>query len=139
MKFGQLVLTSFGDPEERPIRILASVISYGAAHPSPVMKTLSDPTWTPKGALSAAESLEQLQQMSAYFTGGDPAQKSNYKFVHHSVEGDLIEQALRFAGDLVNGEYGNVGLPNAEIYGIKTHLARHFHEIGEYAPWETAE
>jgi hypothetical protein len=54
------------------------------------------------------------------------------------VDGKLVAvpRAVMAAGNVIQGARGGVDLPEADIPGVKSHLAKYYRAMGETAPWD---
>lgn len=101
-------------------------------HDSPSIAA-DDETWDGPAEVAAAEGEAQLRRMHAWVDSeGDPEAKASYKLPHHKHDtGALVPAGLHAAA----GRLEQTDLPAADVPGVRRHLAHHYDELGEEAPW----
>jgi len=105
----------------------------------PYRKTpLADPDaeWDAAKEVRQAD-VEDLKIMCAW-VGDDPDLKTSYKLPHHRASGrhECVWRGVAAAGGVVMGTRGGAAIPEADLAGVKAHLAKHYKEFGKTAPWE---
>jgi len=102
-------------------------------------KALSDLREYAGGPDKADIDWAKYRQGFAWF-GGDAAEDfGSYKLPHHYVEdGALVTvwTGVTAAGAAVQGARGGVDIPEADMEGVKRHLAAHYAQFDETPPWE---
>lgn len=77
-------------------------------------------------------SIDDLKKMCAVIVG-DPENKTSYKLPHHLVDGyKTVWRAVVNAAARLN----QTQMSPADKDGVKQHLAKHYEDFGEKAPWE---
>ena len=77
------------------------------------------------------------------FAWVDPAKADSvggYKLPHHDVQdGKLVtvRAGVVAAGNAVQGSRGGVKIPDADLPGVKAHLAKHYAQFDMQPPWES--
>lgn len=78
----------------------------------------------------------------AWYDATDPESFGSYKLPHHDVvDGRLVvhKRGVYAAAAVLQGARGGVDIPEAELEAVKRHIAAHYHQWGEKAPWEREE
>jgi len=112
-----------------------------APHKSPGIADTDTP-WDGPGEVAKADQAE-LHLMCAWFDSsaadddgdGYPDEKGAYKLPHHRA-GDhyLVPKGLYGCAQRLD----QTDIPGRDQAGVRRHLARHYDELGETAPWESA-
>ncbi|MDI6872093.1 MAG: HK97 family phage prohead protease [Bacillota bacterium] len=115
------------------------VITYAQAHPDGCPMAPEDEEWDAAAEVAAAD-VEDLKAMCAWFAG-DGENKNDYKLPHHKAAGKhaVVWRGVAAAGAALMGARGGVDIPEDDVAGVKTHLARHYEEFGKTPPWEGEE
>jgi len=75
----------------------------------------------------------------AWYDAEDAENYGAYKLPHHDVsDGRLVVvwRGVAAAGAVVQGGRGGADIPDADMAGVKAHLARHYGEFDRTPPWE---
>ena len=56
--------------------------------------------------------------------------------VVNSGESEQRARAIFAAGNVVNGARGGIDLPQSDIAGVKSHLAKYYKKMGDEPPWQ---
>ena len=99
----------------------------------------ADEGWDGPGEVAEAE-VEDLKVMCT-IVQGEGENKGDYKLPHHKAAGKhaCVLAGVRAAGGVLQGAHGGLDASEDEIAGAKKHLARHYAEFSEEAPWEQTE
>ena len=116
-------------------------MGYKSAIPSHSPAKASDDTeWDASAVLKECEGEKQLRLVHAWVDSeGDPDAKSSYKLPHHLANGNVVLDGVQAAGNIVQGGRGGVKIPEADMAGVKRHLARHYGQFDKTPPWEKEE
>jgi len=96
-----------------------------------------DEEWN-SGAEVREADVSDLKIMCAW-VGEDPDSKASYKLPHHKASGEhaCVWAAVRAAAAVLMGARGGVDIPDADINGVKAHIAKHYKDFGKGdPPWE---
>ena len=75
----------------------------------------------------------------AWFNGENPENFGSYKLAHHDIVDGTFMVVFRgavAAAVVLQGGRGGVALPEGDVDRVKSHVARHYHQFDEKAPWE---
>jgi hypothetical protein len=126
----------------------------GLARGAVVFKSydLSEDSWdgdAAEGRIRAASTRQDgtvdwvaYQAGFAWFDEAAPDVFASYKLPHHDVTDEgwtTVKAGVLAAGAAMQGARGGVDLPEADVEGVREHLAAHYHEFDMEAPWETIE
>ncbi len=78
----------------------------------------------------------------AWYDATDPESFGSYKLPHHDVVGGRLvvhKRGVYAAAAVLQGARGGVDIPEGELEAVKRHIAAHYHQWGEQAPWEREE
>jgi len=93
--------------------------------------------WDAAKEVATAE-VSDLKVMCAW-VGDDPELKTNYKLPHHKASGshECVWRAVAACGAVIMGARGGANIPDADMGGVKAHIAKHYKDFdkGE-PPWE---
>jgi hypothetical protein len=99
-------------------------------------KAPDDVAWSGPSEVSAA-SVDDLKVMCTWFDDANPEIKTSYKLPHHTQAGKLLVKAgLIGCGNAIQGARGGVDIPDSDMAGVKSHLAKHYAEFDMTPPWE---
>lgn len=82
---------------------------------------------------------EKYAKAFTSYDAENPEALGSYKLPHHDVAGgDLVtvRAGLIAAGNAVSGARGGVDIPEAEMDGVRAHLAQHYAQFEMTPPWE---
>jgi phage I-like protein len=85
---------------------------------------------------------EKYRQAFAWYDASDPENFGSYKLPHHDVrDGELVvhRRGVMAAAAVLQGARGGVDIPDSDMGAVKRHIAQHYHQWGEKAPWEKEE
>jgi HK97 family phage prohead protease len=117
--------------------VFKGAISYDSAHSGGTPKADEDAEWDGPAAVASAEGEEQLRRMHAWVDSDEDADtKGAYKLPHHRADGTLVWNGVAAAAAALEGARGGVDIPSSDVGGVKAHLAKHYSEFDEEAPWE---
>jgi HK97 family phage prohead protease len=126
--------SQFLDDEWR--RLLAP-LTKGAIAPHTSPKADEDLAWDGAAAVGAAEGARQLRMMHAWMDDdGDPDSKSSYKLPHHLPDGKVVLRGCQAAAGAMMGARTPIAIPEADMAGVRRHIAGHYHQFDRTAPWE---
>lgn len=115
-------------------------ISYTHAHASATHMADVDAPWHAGAQVGAAEGESELTRMHAWRDpDGDPNSKSSYKLPHHMKDGKAVWHGVSAAGSATMGARGGVNIPEADVAGVRVHLAHHYRDFDKTPPWESAQ
>lgn len=100
-------------------------------------KADEDEDWDADKEVADAD-VDNLKIMCAWYDAEYPNIKSSYKLPHHKAADPhaVVWRAVAAAGAALMGARGGVDIPEGDIAGVKTHLAKHYAEFDKEAPWE---
>ena len=112
-----------------------------------MMKRALPPKETPKApedtacdageVLKDVEGAKQLRLIHAWVDAdGDPDTKGSYKLPHHLPDGKVVWRGVAACGAVMMGGRGGVDIPEADMPGVKKHLAVHYAQFEKTPPWE---
>jgi hypothetical protein len=103
---------------------------YGIADP--------DAEWDgPAEVKACGEDYDKLKSICAWFNAEDPDVKSSYKLPHHRAsDRKAVWKGVAAAGAAIQGSRGGVDIPEKDLAGVKSHLAKHYKQFGKTPPWE---
>ncbi len=108
-----------------------------AIPPHETPKADIDMPWNAADVLRACEGARQLRLVHAWVDpDGDPDAKSSYKLPHHLPDGRVVWRGVAACGAVLMGSRGGVDIPEADVPGVKRHLARHYAQFERTPPWE---
>jgi hypothetical protein len=84
-------------------------------------------------------SWSKYRQGFAWYDTADVESFGSYKLPHHDVQdGSLVtnKRGVQAAAGAVQGARGGVSIPEGDMSGVRSHLAKHYHQWDEKAPWE---
>jgi hypothetical protein len=122
-------------PRETPALTEAvelGAISYEAAHPHGTPLDETSP-WDGGTEVKAA-TVQDLQVMCAYVTDGKTQVKSGYKLPHHKAAGE--HTCVRSGMHAAAARIPQTDMSEAARTIARAHIAEHYHEFNEKAPWE---
>ncbi|UZX16551.1 phage protease [Thermus sp. PS18] len=85
---------------------------------------------------------EKYRKAFAWYDSGNPESFGSYKLPHHDVvDGKLVvhKRGVYAAAAALQGARGGVDIPESELEAVRRHIARHYRQMGERAPWEREE
>lgn len=77
-----------------------------------------------------------------WYDAENPENFGSYKLIHHDVmDGELVvhKSGVHAAAAVLQGARGGVDIPEADLPAVRRHIARHYHQWDEKAPWEREE
>jgi len=83
---------------------------------------------------------KKYRQGFAWYDKNDPENFTSYKLPHHDVEdGKLVtvRNGVFSAAGALEGARGGVDIPEEDMPGVRSHIAKHYHQMDLKAPWET--
>ena len=100
--------------------------------------------WASKDGSGSKETIDwaKYRKAFAWYDAKDPENFGSYKLPHHDVrDGRLVvhRRGVIAAAAVLQGARGGVDIPASELPAVKRHIARHYHQWGEKAPWEREE
>jgi len=100
--------------------------------------------WASRDGSGDKETIDwaQYRKAFAWYDATDPESFGSYKLPHHDVvDGRLVvhERGVMAAAAALQGARGGVDIPEGELEAVKRHIAAHYHQWGEKAPWEREE
>jgi len=108
-----------------------------AIPPHTTDKAPVDEEWDAGAVLRAVEGARQLRLVHAWVDpDGNPDAKSSYKLPHHLADGRVVWRGVAASGAAIMGSRGGVSIPEADVAGVKRHLARHYAQFEKTPPWE---
>ncbi len=108
-----------------------------AIAPKETPKAPDDTTWDAAAVLKEVEGAKQLRLIHAWVDAeGDPEAKSSYKLPHHLADGRVVWNGVKGCGGAMMGARGGVDIPEADMPGVKRHLALHYKQFDKTPPWE---
>jgi hypothetical protein len=75
----------------------------------------------------------------AWYDGGDEESFDAYKLPHHRVEGGelkVVWPGVVAAAAAAEGARGGADIPDADLDGVRAHLAKHYAQFEKTPPWE---
>ena len=78
----------------------------------------------------------------AWYDEEAPENFGSYKLPHHDVrDGELVvhKGGVQQAAAVLQGARGGVDIPASDLEAVRRHIARHYHQWDEKAPWEREE
>lgn len=82
---------------------------------------------------------ERYRQAFVWYDENDADKFKGYKFqIADVVDGKLkaVPHAIISAAGVMDGARGGADLPQADIDGVKRHLARYYDKMGDRPPWQ---
>ena len=129
---GMNALTSIRAVKAAAFRILKAAIP-----PKETPKAADDTPWDSSEVLKDVSGARQLRLIHAWMDPeGDPDAKSSYKLPHHLPDGKVVLKGVQAAGAALMGARGGVDIPDADVAGVKAHLATHFAQFDLTPSWE---
>lgn len=112
-------------------------ISYQSAHPNGTPKADEAEKWDGAAEVRDAE-VDDLKAMCLWVDPDHDDTKTGYKLPHHKSDGKhtLVWKAVAACGAIIMGGRGGVDIPDADMAGVKAHLAKHYAEFDKEPPWE---
>ncbi len=100
--------------------------------------------WASRDGSGSKETIDwrRYRRAFAWFDAANPENFGSYKLPHHDVrDGRLVvhRRGVIAAAAALMGARGGVEIPEADLGAVKSHIARHYHQWGEKAPWEREE
>ena len=100
--------------------------------------------WASKDGSGEKETIDwrRYAKAFAYVDGENPENFGAYKLPHHDVrDGRLVvhRRGVIAAAQALMGARGGVRIPEADRPAVLRHIAGHYHQWGEKAPWEREE
>jgi len=153
---GFLEFIRMGDrsPVRPSAKSIAEAVQHGLARGAVEFKSyeLSEDSWdgdAAEGRIRAASTRQDgTVDWVAYSAGfgwvdeAAPDEFASYKLPHHDVTDEgwtTVKAGVMAAGAAMQGARGGVNIPEADVEGVRQHLAAHYHEFDMKAPWETEE
>jgi hypothetical protein len=75
----------------------------------------------------------------AWYNSDDAENYAAYKLPHHDISNGrliVVWRGVAAAGAVLQGGRGGADIPDADMAGVKAHLARHYREYDRTPPWE---
>ena len=76
----------------------------------------------------------------AWYDSENEPNFTSYKLPHHDISHDgqlvVVLRGVMAAGATVQGSRGGVNISDADLDGVKAHLAQHYREFDRTPPWE---
>jgi len=108
-----------------------------AIPPKETPKASEDTAWDAGEVLKDVEGAKQLRLIHAWVDAeGDPEAKSSYKLPHHLPDGKVVWKGVAASGAVLMGARGGVDIPEADVPGVRKHLAVHYAQFEKTPPWE---
>lgn len=108
-----------------------------AIPPHETAKASEDTSWDGPAVMAECEGAKQLRKVCAWVDPeGDPDSKSSYKLPHHLADGHVVLKGVQAAGAAIMGSRGGVKIPDADVAGVKKHLAKHYAQFEKTPPWD---
>ncbi len=121
----------------RSVKAAALAEIKKAIPPKETPKADEDTAWDASAVLKDVEGAKALRMIHAWFDpDGDPDAKSSYKLPHHLADGRVVWKGVSAAGAALMGSRGGVDIPEADVPGVKRHLALHYKQFDKTPPWE---
>jgi len=82
---------------------------------------------------------EKYRQAFAWYDAENPENFGAYKLIHHDVvDGELVvvKPGVQAAAAVLQGARGGVDIPDEDLDAVRRHIAQHYHQWDEEAPWE---
>lgn len=100
--------------------------------------------WASRDGSGDKETIDwaKYRRAFAWYDARDPENFGSYKLPHHDVvDGKLVvhKRGVYAAAAVLQGARGGVDIPEGELEAVKRHIAAHYHQWGEKAPWEREE
>ena len=100
--------------------------------------------WASRDGSGDKETIDwgKYRRAFAWYDASNPENFGSYKLPHHDVvDGRLVvhKRGVYAAAAALQGARGGVGIPEGELEAVKRHIAAHYHQWGEKAPWEREE
>ena len=93
--------------------------------------------WDAGAVLREIEGEAKLRLVHAWVNWElDPEVKGAYKLPHHYADGRVVWRGVAAAGTALMGGRGGVDIPDADVAGVKRHLAGHYRQFDKVPPWE---
>ncbi|MEM4723441.1 MAG: hypothetical protein QXP01_00340 [Candidatus Hadarchaeum sp.] len=107
-------------------------ISYDSAHSGGTKLAPKDTPWDGPREVAAADDVDDLYQMCAWYDESRPDVKSSYKLPHHRA----ADKAAVWRG-VANAaaRLPATKMPDEDRPGVRRHLAKHYREFDEEPPW----
>src|SRR3990170_1551322 len=109
----------------------------GAIPPHTTPKADEGADWDAGAVLREIEGEAELRLVHAWVNSElDPEVKGAYKLPHHYADGRVVWRGVAAAGTALMGGRGGVDIPDADVAGVKRHLAGHYRQFDKVPPWE---
>jgi hypothetical protein len=75
----------------------------------------------------------------AWFDASGKESFGSYKLPHHDIVNSsfvVVFRGAAAAAVVIQGGRGGVNIPEGDMGGVKAHVAKHYHQFDEKAPWE---
>ena len=100
--------------------------------------------WASRDGSGDKETIDwgKYRRAFAWYDASNPENFGSYKLPYHDVvDGRLVvhKRGVYAAAAALQGARGGVGIPEGELEAVKRHIAAHYHQWGEKAPWEREE
>ena len=82
---------------------------------------------------------EKYRQAFAWYDAENPENFGSYKLIHHDVVDDelvVVKPGVQAAAAALQGARGGVDIPESDMDAVRRHIAQHYHQWDEEAPWE---
>jgi hypothetical protein len=87
-----------------------------------------------------AGDLPRYQRMHTWYDSAAPDLKGSYKLPHHQNDGmKAVWRGVTAAAAVLQGGRGGADIPEADQDAVKAHIARHYQQWDEVAPWLSEE
>ncbi len=163
-QFGESYIAELGDTQEasvyiylsRPARVATNAFVPLGAVPFRRGPLIEDEDWDANDAIERIRKWassdgsgdkdtidwSKYRQAFAWYNTDDPQNFGSYKLPHHDVRNGQLyvhKRGVIAAAAALQGARGGVDIPEADIDAVKQHIASHYHQWGEKAPWERNE
>jgi len=122
------------------IRAVKAAMLHGlksAIPPKETPKSPDDTAWDAAAVLRDVDGAQELRLVHAWVDAeGDPDVKASYKLPHHLADGHVVWRGVAASGAALMGARGGVTIPEADVVGVKRHLALHYKQFEKTPPWE---
>lgn len=134
-----------------PVPVQAEILESAVKHQIGYDKAPEDQAWDWSAADARLRSwaggpAKEQMDWAKYregFAWYDPENADSfagYKLPHHDISHDghlvVVLRGVMSAGAAIQGSRGGVDIPEADVDGVKAHLAKHYREFDRTPPWE---
>lgn len=107
-----------------------------ALPPKETPKAAEDTAWDAGEVLKDVEGAKQLRLIHAWVDPeGDPDTKNSYKLPHHLPDGRVVWNGVKAVGAVLMGARA-LDIPEADMPGVRKHMAVHYAQFEKTPPWE---